>query len=53
MKKKNELYVFFLGFNKTAELLIQNGANVNFVGSNGDTALNHAAFNGEIILQFN
>lgn len=38
---------FCLGFNSGAELLIQNGANVNFVAENGQTALIDAAGKGK------
>lgn len=39
--------MFLLGFDKIAELLIQNGAKVNVVGQSGGTALMKAAAKGK------
>lgn len=48
--KKSALCTFFsLGYDKVAELLIQNGADVNIVGQHGSTALTWAAIKGNII----
>lgn len=37
----------FLGFDKNAELLIKNGADVNLANKNGATPLDISAFNGK------
>lgn len=41
-----KMHIFGQGFEKTAELLIQRGANVGLQGSDGNTALIHAAGKG-------
>lgn len=40
--------VFFSGYEKIAEILIENGADVNATNSNGYTALTFAARNGNV-----
>lgn len=47
MSSKNNNAHPFLGFDQIAELLIQKGANINVVGSEGNTALIWAAKNGK------
>lgn len=52
--------LFFLGFEKVAELLMEKGANVNIVGLNMDTLLTlasrkgikHTSLHNTIILKF-
>lgn len=47
---QNELWYrpnFFLGFDKIAEYLIQNGADVNAIGQDGNSVLIWAAYNGK------
>lgn len=47
-KRKRETFsIFQKGHNKIAELLIQNGANVNIVGKSNNTALTWAAYKGK------
>lgn len=50
----NELnkFSFLLGLNKTAELLIKNGANVNFVTNTNNTALYYACGKGMHRIKF-
>lgn len=43
---KEVAFSFFLGFDKIAELLIENGADVNIVGNNDLTPLMYAADKG-------
>lgn len=44
--EKKPIFIF-LGFDKIAELLIENGADVNNVGGGGKTALMHAVSKGK------
>lgn len=49
----NFLYFdLFSGYEKNAELLIKNGADVNLANKNGATPLDIAAFNGSSIFPY-
>lgn len=41
-------YKIYSGFDKNADLLIKNGADVNLANKNGATPLDIAAFNGHV-----
>lgn len=49
---KKETFWSFLGFDKVAHLLIQNGANVHTVGRFGSTALTWTAQKGNTFITF-
>lgn len=44
---KNNFRISISGYDKNAELLIKNGANVNLANKNGATPIDIAAFNGK------